>query len=345
MMNRLALLHQQLKKVIGSRSLPHLSIQDQTFTVIDGENKHNVANMDKENGNMLYVDVHIIDASMFMSKIYYVGSYDRDADATAPTCYSNDGFRPASDVNEPQSDFCAQCQHNAWGSRMTEAGKKGKACNDAWKVAVIVPEHKNDKVLQMRVPPASLQNWLAYTGQFNDYDHPGEDRKMNVADVLTRVFFEKQGVINFMALEVLTPGGEELQIAAQLTENKSTDIFIGMDNISSEKNEEILMLSAPSTAPQLTHQKPEPKGIVQFKGRTKTQVAEEIEEEEETEEVETAPAPKSKASNVLLPSEMRTKKMGQSTPQFKKQETTTAKPGISESTRDKLRGLMNATTK
>jgi hypothetical protein len=312
-MNRLALLHSQLRKTIGGRSLPFLSIAGNVFTVKDGENAQNVSNMDRNNGNAVYVDVHVIDASLYMSKMYYVGAFDPNADPVAPTCYSNDGFRPASDVNEPQSEFCAQCPMNAWGSKMTDQGKKGKACSDGWKTAVIVPDHHSEKAIMFRIPPASLQAWLAYVGQFNDYDHPELGRKMDVMDVITRVFFEsgKQGILNFMPLNILSPANEEhmeiLRTAEALLESKVTDALIGVDMISVEKKEEMLQLAAPDSAPKLVAPA---KKLAAPKPAVVEEAVEEEVEEETTEEDDDTPVPvevPTKAKNTVLPSEMRFK--------------------------------------
>lgn len=343
-MNRLAILHQQLKKVIGGRSLPFLSIAGQVFTIKDGENDQNVSSLDKES-KLLYVDVHVIDASPYMSKIYYPGKFDPDADPVAPTCYSNDGFKPASDVATPQCDLCAQCPHNAWGSRVTELGNKGKACNDAWKVAVIVPEHHDEKVIMMRVPPASLQNWLAYIAQFNDLDYPGEDRKMNAADVITRVYFEggKNGILNFLPLNFLDPTQDEdvarIIHARDMVESGKTEMYIGVDNVAPEKKEEMLALSAPSNAPQLTHQPTAVKPKLVAKQAPVIEEAEEVEEEEERPVAQAKPSPK--AFNTVLSSEMRTVKkpvMGV----MKKPAATASngKPPVSEGMKGVLSNIM-----
>lgn len=310
-MSRLALLHSQMKKVIGGRSLPFLSIAGNVFTVKDGENAQNVSAMDRDNGNVVFVDMHVIDSSLWMSKMFYVGDYDPDADPVAPTCYSNDGFRPAQDVSEPQSDYCAQCPMNAWGSKVSNAGKKSKACTDGWKLAVIVPEHKDDKVLMFRVPPASLQSWLAYLAQFSDYDLPGADRKMTVMDVTTRVYFEsgKQGILNFMPLNILHESDEGRQMfntAEAIVDSRATEMYIGLDNISTEKKEEMLQLAAPSNAPQITHQpapKPAAKIAAPVSKFKQAEVEETEEEADEEEEAAAAPAPVTKAKNAVLPSE------------------------------------------
>lgn len=373
-MNRLALLHQQLKKVIGGRALPFLSIMGNTFNVKDGENIQNVAGLDKENNNTIFVDVHVIDASPYMSKIYYPGDYDPDADPVAPACYSNDGFKPADDAQEKQCDLCAQCPHNAWGSKMTALGKRGKACNDAWKAAVIVPEHHEEKVISMRIPPASLQSWLAYIASFNDYDYPEANppRKMNVGDAMTRVFFEsgKMGMLNFMAINLIDPSSDEYARAVKLVSSGETEIFIGIDNISTEKKEEMLQLAGPSSAPQLAAPKAAPKAIAKQPALQELADADQVANEEEqsdedegtVEEQVQAPAPASKAMNALLPSEqMRTKKTFQQpaaqakpapaapTTGFKK--TTTAAPAatnsgkapVSDGMKERLKAMMKMT--
>lgn len=68
----------------------------------------------------------------FYEKAYSPGSVE------LPDCFSTDGVRPDSNVPNPQSDKCATCPHNQFGSKITDSGKPGKACSD-YKRFVILP--------------------------------------------------------------------------------------------------------------------------------------------------------------------------------------------------------------
>lgn len=97
------------------------------------------------------------------SKVWYAKSYSEGDDAK-PDCYSNDGIAPAADAVNPQAKKCALCPHNQFGSRITEAGKKAKECQDTKRLAVAAPDQVNEPFL-LRVPAGSLKALREY-GQF-----------------------------------------------------------------------------------------------------------------------------------------------------------------------------------
>ena len=117
---------------------------------------------------MPFLDVVIVKAAPVISKIYYARGYTEGSNE-APDCFSVDGISPDAGATNPQAPKCATCPHNAWGSRVTDSGKRGKACADSKRLA-IVPESdiKNDRYggpLMLRVPAASLQDLATYNNQ------------------------------------------------------------------------------------------------------------------------------------------------------------------------------------
>ena len=82
-------------------------------------------------------DVIIVGANPALSKMYYAGKWDPDAEQKGPDCYSMNGLRPAADAKNKQSDLCSTCKHAAWGSKVSELGKEGKACSDSKRLAVV----------------------------------------------------------------------------------------------------------------------------------------------------------------------------------------------------------------
>jgi hypothetical protein len=77
----------------------------------------------------------------------------------------------APDASAPrrQNDVCATCQHNQWGSVITQAGKRAKACQDNRRLAV-VPLHDIENrtyggPMLLRLPPTSLANLASYSAQ------------------------------------------------------------------------------------------------------------------------------------------------------------------------------------
>jgi len=94
------------------------------------------------------------------SKTYYAKKYESGS-TEPPTCWSADGVRPDVGVQHPVSALCAACPQNAWGSRTSETGKKGRACADVRRMAVVFTGELTAKgtdahLFLLRVPPASL---------------------------------------------------------------------------------------------------------------------------------------------------------------------------------------------
>ena len=79
----------------------------------------------------------MIRANKGYSKIYYAKKYAEGDDA-APDCFSPDGVKPDPSVQRPQCKTCEACPMNVWGSRMTDEGKKAKACQDSRRMAVLL---------------------------------------------------------------------------------------------------------------------------------------------------------------------------------------------------------------
>lgn len=99
-------------------------------------------------------------------KSFYKGAYNPKAagEDNKPDCYSSDGVRPAKDAIDPQAQQCATCPQNAWGSKVTDAGTKMKACADQKKLAIIsADDHSSDPTIyQFTVTPAALTNFRQY---------------------------------------------------------------------------------------------------------------------------------------------------------------------------------------
>jgi hypothetical protein len=82
------------------------------------------------------IEVVILRASTVVSKIFYVNGYVEGSTAP-PDCYSTNGVTPAAGAANKHTAACATCPKNAWGSRITPAGKQGKACGDSKRLALV----------------------------------------------------------------------------------------------------------------------------------------------------------------------------------------------------------------
>lgn len=121
---------------------------------------------DDRNTPTPHLDVVIVGVANAISKIYYERGYV-DGDDNPPSCFSLDGIVPDAAAPNKQHDVCATCRHNQWGSRITEAGKRAKACQDSRRVAVVpLGDIANEQLggpMLLRIPPTSLPNLANYS--------------------------------------------------------------------------------------------------------------------------------------------------------------------------------------
>jgi hypothetical protein len=121
------------------------------------------------------IEAVILKASAHVSKIWYEQGYVEGSTA-APDCFSTNGVTPDMSSKKKQSNACAVCPMNQWGSRITPAGKAGKACSDSKRTAIAPLEDiKNEAFggpMLLRVPAASLKDLAAYGQKMNALGYP-----------------------------------------------------------------------------------------------------------------------------------------------------------------------------
>lgn len=138
-----------------------LSLKGKNWTVKrGGEANLLTRELDGETIAAPSVEVVILKAAKNFGKTWYATSFVEGSDAK-PDCYSNDGLAPAADAEKPQSKTCATCKKNEWGSKISDTGSKGKACQDVRRLAVAPAGQINDPML-LRVPPATLKPLAEY---------------------------------------------------------------------------------------------------------------------------------------------------------------------------------------
>lgn len=121
----------------------------------------------KENGeskmlNRLTLDVAVIDAKEPFDKKWYATAYNPDS-AEAPDCMSEDGIRPTPGCKLQQSETCATCPQNQFGSGVDAQGNpgKGKDCSDRKRLAVFAA----GKAFRLDIMPSALKGWGEYIRQ------------------------------------------------------------------------------------------------------------------------------------------------------------------------------------
>lgn len=117
----------------------------------------------------------IVKGNPNISKNYYDKSYSAGDDA-APNCYSINGVRPEPDSPNVQNPTCADCRWNKFGSRVTENGKKAKACADSRRLAVVPLGDMDNAVyggaMMLRVPATSLGDMATFTKKMEALGFP-----------------------------------------------------------------------------------------------------------------------------------------------------------------------------
>jgi hypothetical protein len=99
------------------------------------------------------LDVIVVDWLAEPSRKFYASAYDKDAKATLPDCWSNDGVTPEAGAKNKQAWSCAACPKNVKGSGQNG---KGKACRYERRIAVLVAGDPSGDVYQIAIPGASL---------------------------------------------------------------------------------------------------------------------------------------------------------------------------------------------
>jgi len=147
------------------------------------------------------IEVVLVKAAGAIAKIFYKNGYQDGANA-APDCWSSDGVKPDMGAQQKQASTCANCPMNAWGSRVTEAGKPGKACADSRRMAVVPLNDLANELfggpMLLRVPAASLKDLKAYGDLLDGYGYP-------YYAVATRISFDPKEAFPKMVFSAMRP--------------------------------------------------------------------------------------------------------------------------------------------
>lgn len=156
---RSAALFDQLRSGLasGGEMVPRISLKGARFRIKDGDAETVL--------DSTFLDVVIVGANSGIAKNYYAKAYDASAEATGPDCSSLDGIYPVADAPHPQSDTCASCPMNVWGSKITPQGQKIKACSDSKRLAIVSADNPDGPVYMLIVTASVLKDFMAYLTQ------------------------------------------------------------------------------------------------------------------------------------------------------------------------------------
>lgn len=169
------------------------------------------------------IEVVMLKASPNVSRIYYAKSFE-EGDAEEPDCYSLDGIKPEAGCRSKQADNCAVCPRAVWGSKITPAGKKAKACQDNRRMAIVpagdIENEVNGGAMLLRVPAASLGDLSVFGKQMKGKGYPYNA-------IATRIGFDMNASypkLTFKAVRALTED-ELVQVAAHLRSDRLHEIL------------------------------------------------------------------------------------------------------------------------
>jgi hypothetical protein len=143
--------------VVGGSGRNRIGVKGNRFRMIVGGSEERVVD---EN----YIDGVIVGASPGVSRIFYGAGYDPTVKAK-PTCYSVDGVKPAADVHMPQSVVCQNCPQNEVGSRVSDDGRKTRACGFFKRLAFVPLMDPDHRIFQIDLKSMSVFGESGLEGQ------------------------------------------------------------------------------------------------------------------------------------------------------------------------------------
>jgi hypothetical protein len=154
-----------------------------------------------------FIDVVIIGVSPSVSRQYFARAYS-EGDSDAPVCYATDGITPDVGVEERQSPLCATCKWSQWGSRVTDNGKRAKACQETRRIAIVPLGDIENEVfggpMLLRIPPMSLHNLSNYADFLST-------KGASFETVATRISFDEDVAYPRLTFETLDWLSDEQQ--------------------------------------------------------------------------------------------------------------------------------------
>lgn len=196
-----------------------------------------------------HLDIIVVDANDKPSRVYFEGEFDPSADNIPPTCFSDNGTGPSVNSIMPQSPTCTICRHNERGSAQTFTKKPTTACDNRKKVAVIIPDDPAVNVYEFQIPPGSLSNLRAYGAWLGQQASGVAGRKMDIADVVTRISFDpgRQFVMQFQAV-AFADDERTIQLIDYIDANKLSDAAVGRNDVAADPEQVKLRLAGAAPA-------------------------------------------------------------------------------------------------
>lgn len=200
---------------------PRVSINGNQFALIDPSGTRTMVPNRPEGAAL---DVIFVDRNEKMCKLFWgEGKTYNPSELSPPICWSDNGVAPSVQAQDPQSPTCASCKWNVIGSTISPiSGAKIKACGDLKKFAVVVQGFPG--AYQFTIKPGSFKAWNNYTS-YLQMQKLQDGGRPDLSDVVTRIKFVGQGIMDFTAIELVT---DEHAMAQQVIDvwerNKQSDL-------------------------------------------------------------------------------------------------------------------------
>lgn len=231
-----------------SSGYPVVSIRGRAWRIVQNGEERLVTLPDSDDPAPS-IEVVILKANKGLSKVYYAKAYEEGSDS-APDCFSHDGVEPDPSVENPQSARCQSCKQNAWGSKITPAGTKIKACSDSRRLA-IVPAGDLENPMLLRVPAASL-------AELAEYGRSLTRRGVPYHAVITKLGFDTQAAYPKLTFRPVRFVDEEQFSTVNATRGEAViDEIIGA-TLRSDSAPRQAPAAAPAAAPKAAEPAPDP---------------------------------------------------------------------------------------
>lgn len=150
---------------VGGGGFPVMSIKGKVWTMVKSGDREVLMNPNEPDEVATSINVVVLKANAGLSKVWYAKAFVEGTDAK-PDCFSHNGVAPDPTVEKPQATKCAICAKNQWGSKISDDGKKFKACADSRRVAIARPDALDEPIM-LRVPAGSLKNLADFGADLN----------------------------------------------------------------------------------------------------------------------------------------------------------------------------------
>lgn len=211
----------------------------------------------------LSIEVVLVKSSTVISKHFYKEGF-KEGSTEAPDCSSANGVTPDVGAKSKQCSTCAACPNNAWGSRITPAGKAGKACQD-YKSAVIVPlgDLENELLggpMLLRIPAASLREAQAYGQRMFSMGFPthmiGTRITFDTSVNYPRFLFKEIRVLTAPEIKRIMEYRDDPRVARMLSEGEAAT---NEEAAPPKPNFDVPPPAAPAPTPKVSEAAPTPR--------------------------------------------------------------------------------------